>query len=170
MNEGSGQYTYANQYCRPDRGRGLPPVSAGFGRHAVSRTCKDGERIGNYEYGAYAQASKALLDERLKLAVAGRVDQFQNFGTAFSPRASVVYSLGADKQHNFRASFSRAFRAPTQNDQYIRLDVGRAILLGNVGGGFNGYTTAAGQRQLPGILAPTPHRRPGQRTNTMPRP
>ena len=103
---------------------------------------KDGDRIQNYEYGAYAQASKSLLDDHLKLAAAGRVDRFKNFGTAFSPRASVVYSLGADKQHNFRASYSRAFRAPTQNDQYIKLDVGRAILLGNVRGGFHGYTTA----------------------------
>ena len=44
--------------------------------------------------------------------------------------------------------------APTQNDQYIRLDVGRAILLGNVRNGFRGYTTALAT-QLPGILAPT---------------
>ena len=101
---------------------------------------KDGDRIKNHEYGAYAQASKTLLDEHLKLAVAGRVDNFKNFGTAFSPRASVVYSLGADKLQNFRVSYSRAFRAPTQNDQYIKLDVGRAILLGNVGNGFQGYT------------------------------
>jgi outer membrane receptor protein involved in Fe transport len=118
---------------------------------------KDGDRIVNYEYGAYAQASKTLLDDHLKLAAAGRVDRFQNFGTAFSPRASVVYSLGADKEQNFRASFSRAFRAPTQNDQYIRLDVGRAILLGNVRGGFQGYTTELGKKLAtdPGVLAPS---------------
>lgn len=66
----------------------------------------------------------------------------------------MVYSLGPDKLQNFRASFSRAFRAPTQNDQYIKLDVGGAILLGNVRGGFQGYTPTLAS-QLPGILAPT---------------
>lgn len=76
--------------------------------------------------------------------MAGRLDNFKNFGTAFSPRASAVYSLGADKQQNFRASYSRAYRAPTQSDQYIKLDVGRAVLLGNVGSGFQGYTPALG--------------------------
>ncbi|WBA41321.1 TonB-dependent receptor [Hymenobacter canadensis] len=103
----------------------------------------DDARIQNREMGGYAQLTQKLLDERLKLAVAGRVDAFKNFDAAFSPRASVVYSAGASKQHNFRASYGRAFRSPTQLDQYIRLDVGQVLLLGNVGNGFQGYTTGA---------------------------
>lgn len=153
LNEGSGQYTYRNSFADVTMGAAYRQFLLGSDG-SLFEDVKDGDRIKNYEYGAYAQASKTLLDDHLKLAAAGRVDRFQNFGTAFSPRASVVYSLGADKEQNFRASFSRAFRAPTQNDQYIRLDVGRAILLGNVGGGFRGYTTALAN-QLPGILAPT---------------
>ena len=43
---------------------------------------KEGGRIVNYEYDAYAQASKTLLNDHLKLAAAGRIDQFQNSGTA----------------------------------------------------------------------------------------
>ncbi|WBO84284.1 TonB-dependent receptor [Hymenobacter yonginensis] len=107
----------------------------------------DDARIQNHELGGYAQLTQKLLDERLKLAVAGRVDAFKNFDAAFSPRASVVYSAGASKQHNFRASYGRAFRSPTQLDQYIRLDVGQVLLLGNVDNGFQGYslTNAAGQ-------------------------
>ena len=161
LNEGSGQYSFANKIADLTVGAAYRQYLLGSDG-TLFRDSKDGERIGNYEYGAYAQAKKALLDERLNLAVAGRVDRFQNFGTAFSPRASVVYSAGADKQHNFRGSFSRAFRAPTQNDQYIRLDVGRAILLGNVDSGFNGYSTAApaaagaAAATNPGIFAPTP--------------
>ena len=153
LNEGSGQYTYRNSFADVTMGAAYRQFLLGSDG-SLFEDVKDGDRIQNYEYGAYAQASKTLLDDHLKLAAAGRVDRFQNFGTAFSPRASVVYSLGADKQQNFRASFSRAFRAPTQNDQYIRLDVGRAILLGNVRNGFRGYTTALAT-QLPGILAPT---------------
>ena len=99
-------------------------------------------RIQNHELGAYGQLTKKFLDERLKLALAGRVDDFKNFKPAFSPRASVVYSAGATRQHNFRASYGRAFRSPTQLDQYIQLDVRQVLLLGNVDNGFQGYTTA----------------------------
>ena len=139
LNEGSGQYTFKNDFADLTVGAAYRQFLLGSDG-SLFEDSKDGDRIKNHEYGAYAQASKTLLDEHLKLAVAGRVDNFKNFGTAFSPRASVVYSLGADKLQNFRVSYSRAFRAPTQNDQYIKLDVGRAILLGNVGNGFQGYT------------------------------
>jgi outer membrane receptor protein involved in Fe transport len=112
----------------------------------------DGKRIPNYEYGAYAQLTQTLLDTRLKFALAGRLDNFKNFESAFSPRAAVVYSLGDNKQHNFRASYSQAFRSPSNTDQYLHSDVGTFILLGNVGNGFQGYnfTNAAGQPYTPG--------------------
>ncbi|ALD20530.1 hypothetical protein AM218_03955 [Hymenobacter sp. DG25A] len=112
----------------------------------------EGKRIANHEYGAYSQLTQTLLDERLKLAFAGRVDFFKNFDASFSPRASAVYSLGESKQHNFRASYGQAFRSPSQTDQYLRSDVGSFILLGNVGNGFQGYnfTNAAGQPYMPG--------------------
>ena len=139
LNEGSGQYTFNNSIADLTVGAAYRQYLLGSDGSLFEDT-KGGDRIKNYEYGAYAQATKTVLDGHLKLAAAGRVDQFQNFGAAFSPRASVVYSPGADKLQNFRASFSRAFRAPTQNDQYIRLDVGRAFLLGNVRSGFDGYT------------------------------
>ncbi|TGD78521.1 TonB-dependent receptor [Hymenobacter wooponensis] len=114
----------------------------------------DSKRIQNHETGGYAQFTKKFMDERLKLALAGRVDAFKNFDAAFSPRASVVYSAGETKQHNFRASFGRAFRSPTQLDQYIRLDVGRALLLGNVDNGFQGYRLINAQGQRFGTAAP----------------
>jgi iron complex outermembrane receptor protein len=104
----------------------------------------DGKGSRNYEYGGYAQLTKTVFNERLKLAAAGRLDKFKNFGQAFSPRASVVYSLGNDKQHNFRASYSRAFRAPTQYDQYVNIDLGAAVSKGNVGPGYRGYSPALG--------------------------
>ncbi|UOQ75546.1 hypothetical protein MUN84_12690 [Hymenobacter sp. 5516J-16] len=102
-------------------------------------------RIQNHEVGGYAQFTIKLLDERLKLALAGRLDAFKNFKPAFSPRASAVYSAGNQRQHNFRASYGRAFRSPTQLDQYIRLDLGPVLLLGNVGNGFQGYSLTNGQ-------------------------
>jgi len=143
LSEGSGQYTFKNSFADLTLGGAYRQFLLGSDGSFFADT-QDGDRIRNYEYGGYAQASKTLLNDHLKLALAGRFDDFKNFGTAFSPRASAVYSVGADKQQNFRASFSRAFRAPTQTDQYVKLDVGRAVVLGNVGNGFQGYTTALG--------------------------
>lgn len=108
----------------------------------------NGQRLRNYEYGGYAQLSQLLLEDRLKLAVAGRVDEFRNFKPAFSPRASAVYSVGADKQHNFRASYGRAFRSPSQLEQFAGTEIGFGRIQGNIGNGYKGYsrTNAAGQR------------------------
>ena len=153
LSEASGQYNFRSDIADLVVGGSYRQYNLGSDGSLLEDTRESG-RITNYEYGAYAQVSKTLLDDHLKLAAAARVDRFQNFGTAFSPRVSAVYSLGAEKQHNFRSSFSRAFRAASQDAQYIRLDVGRAILVGNVGAGFRGYNPGMAT-QLPGILAPS---------------
>jgi hypothetical protein len=92
LNEGSGQYTYNNPVADLTVGAAYRQFLLGSDG-SLFEDRKEGDRINNYEYGAYAQATKTLLDDHLKLAAAGRIDRFQNFGTAFSPRASVVYSL-----------------------------------------------------------------------------
>ena len=86
----------------------------------------------NYnEFGAYVQATKKLLaDERLKLGASIRYDKNDFFDGNFSPRLSVVYSAGAQKNHNFRASYQTGFRNPTTQDLFIGLNAGRAILVG----------------------------------------
>ena len=112
----------------------------------------NGERIRNYEYGTYGQLTQTLFGERLKLALAGRVDVFKNFDPSFSPRASAVYSVGERQQHNFRASYGQAFRSPTQSDQYVRTDALGFILLGNADHGYQGYgfADANGNAFVPG--------------------
>ncbi|WP_139926381.1 carboxypeptidase-like regulatory domain-containing protein [Hymenobacter sp. DG01] len=112
---------------------------------------RDGKRLVNYEYGGYAQISKELLRNRLKLTAAGRMDDSKNFKPVFSPRASAVYSLDQAQTHNFRASYNQAYRSPTQQGQYLSLDLARVLLLGNISNGFSGYSTAAAS-QLGRIL------------------
>ena len=76
------------------------------------------------EYGLYAQVQKKLLaDDRLKFTGSARYDKSQNFDGFISPRLSLVYSAGANKQHNFRASYQTGFRNPTTQDQYIGLNL-----------------------------------------------
>jgi len=86
----------------------------------------------NYEeYGAYVQGSKRFADERLKLQASLRYDKNVFFKGNYSPRASIVYSAGDHKQHNFRASFQTGFRNPDTQALFIGFDVGRAILVGS---------------------------------------
>ncbi|MGC4041239.1 MAG: carboxypeptidase-like regulatory domain-containing protein [Flavobacterium sp.] len=84
------------------------------------------------EYGAYAQVQKKLLkEERLKFTGSVRYDKSQNFDGFISPRISFVYSAGANKQHNIRASYQTGFRNPSTQDQYIGLDLGPFALIGS---------------------------------------
>ena len=86
----------------------------------------------NYnEYGAYVQASKKFADDRLKLTGSIRYDKNEFFDASYSPRLSLVYSAGANKQHNFRASFQTGFRNPDTQSLFIGFDVGRALLVGS---------------------------------------
>ncbi len=94
--------------------------------------------ITNWESGVYGQIQQKLLDKKLTLALASRLDFFKNFDAKLSPRISAVYSIG---NHNFRANYSTAFRAAAQLDQYIYLDYGSILLIGNTENGFKGLNS-----------------------------
>ena len=103
------------------------------------------------EYGAYTQLMKKFMEERLKFTGSIRYDKSQNFDGNFSPRLSLVYAAGENKQHNFRASFQTGFRNPTTQDQYIGFNIGNAVLIGSAPDNLSRYSetlpvsTAAGQ-------------------------
>jgi iron complex outermembrane recepter protein len=83
------------------------------------------------EVAAYVQASKKFVDDRLKLTASIRYDKNDFFDPNISPRASIVYSAGDNKQHNFRGSFQTGFRNPDTQSLFIGFNVGRAILVGS---------------------------------------
>ena len=83
------------------------------------------------EVGAYTQVQKKLMDDRLKLTGSVRYDKSELFDGQFTPRLSVGFTAGANRNHNFRVSWQTAFRNPTTQDLFIGLDVGRAILVGS---------------------------------------
>ena len=103
------------------------------------------------EYGVYTQVMKKFMDDRLKFTGSIRYDKSQNFKGNYSPRVSLVYSGGQNKNHNFRGSFQTGFRNPTTQDQYIGFNVGNAILLGSAPDNLTRYSetlpiaTAVGQ-------------------------
>jgi outer membrane cobalamin receptor len=82
------------------------------------------------EYGGYVQAIKKFADDRLKVTASIRYDENEFFDPSYSPRVSLVYSAGENKEHNFRASFQTGFRNPDTQSLFIGFDVGRAVLVG----------------------------------------
>lgn len=96
---------------------------------------KDGvgqDRISNFEYGIYSGLSKKFFDNKWTGTLTCRLDKNQNFNFISTPAASLVYK---PKENTYwRVSFSSAIRNPTLTDQYLNLNVGRAILSGNLDG------------------------------------
>ncbi len=83
------------------------------------------------EFGVYTQIQKKLLDDRLKFTGSVRYDKSELFDGNFSPRLSVGYTVGEERNHNIRLSAQTGFRNPTTQDLYIGLNAGRAILVGS---------------------------------------
>jgi outer membrane cobalamin receptor len=83
------------------------------------------------EYGAYMQFQKKFMEDRFKFTGSIRYDKATNFDGNYSPRLSLTYAAGKEKQHNFRASYQTGFRNPSTQDQYIGFNVGYAVLVGS---------------------------------------
>ena len=79
------------------------------------------------------------MEDRLKVTASGRYDKAQNFKGNVSPRLSLSYAAGEDRNHNFRASIQTGFRNPTTQDQYIGLDAGAGILVGTAPDNISRY-------------------------------
>jgi outer membrane receptor protein involved in Fe transport len=100
--------------------------------NSFGRIYTDADGPINYdEYGVYTQLQKKFMEDRLKFTGSVRYDKSKNFDGNFSPRLSLVYSGGEQKQHNFRGSYQTGFRNPSTQDQYIGFNVGSAVLVGS---------------------------------------
>jgi len=90
-----------------------------------------------WEAGGFLQLTKRFFNDKFKIMASLRVDKNKNFPVQYSPRASLMYNL---KGHVFRVSGQSAFRTPTLQNQFIRLDVGPLTIAGNLNGWDNLYT------------------------------
>ena len=89
------------------------------------------ERIAINEFGGYLQAAKRLFNDALKITGSIRYDKNENFDGQFSPRVSAVYTAGANRQHNIRASYQTGFRNPSTQNQFIFFPTGQGTLVGS---------------------------------------
>mgnify|MGYP000572005613 CR=1 FL=1 len=90
-----------------------------------------------WEAGGFVQLQKKFFNDNFKVTGSVRVDKNKNFAVQFSPRGSLMYNL---KGHVFRVSGQSAFRTPTLQNQFIRLDVGPLTIAGNLNRWDNLYT------------------------------
>ncbi len=80
------------------------------------------------EYAAYLQATKEILDDKVKLVASVRYDASDNFKGEFTPRFAAVYK--PDNKNFIRASYQSGFRMPDPLYQYQNIDLGYARLIG----------------------------------------
>ncbi len=106
---------------------------------ADGRNNPDGEyrQIRTHEVGVFGQATKKILNDKLRFSVSMRLDKYTNFDPQVSPRGSIVYT---QKNHTLRVSGQSAYRLPTLQDQFILLDLGPITLIGNRDGYDRVYT------------------------------
>jgi outer membrane receptor protein involved in Fe transport len=86
--------------------------------------------IGINEMGGYAQVSKWVVDDLLKLTVSGRYDKNENFKGRFTPRATALIKVAKD--NNFRLSYQQSYRFPSTQDQWINLRTPASLLIGGL--------------------------------------
>ena len=96
--------------------------------------------------GGYLGFEKFLMNERLKLNVASRLDKHENYDFLVSPALSLQYILSP--RSSIRFSVSSALRNPTLIEQYFYFRVGSAILLGNINGYENLVTLESFENYL----------------------
>ena len=82
-----------------------------FGRPLAERNQPGGDYVYYKKFGAFGQATKLLLSDKLKLTASLRVDYNPEFTAKANPRLAAVYTL-ADR-HNFRASYQNGWRFPS---------------------------------------------------------
>jgi iron complex outermembrane recepter protein len=132
---------WANYWVVGANYRKYMPYSAGtiftdstiYQRDAVGKiTDSTIVRITNSEVGFYTGAEKKFFNDKFIFTGTVRADKNENFKMLVTPALSLVYN--PDKKNFLRFSFSSAIRNPTLTDQFLRFNVGRAILLGNLYG------------------------------------
>jgi outer membrane receptor for ferrienterochelin and colicins len=88
-----------------------------------------GENIDATEFGGYLQADVRVLDDRLRLVGAARVDNHSNYGTQLSPKVGIVYNVAPSQ--NLRLTFNRAYKSPTVLESNLLIN---NFLRGNIDG------------------------------------
>jgi outer membrane receptor protein involved in Fe transport len=76
------------------------------------------------QFGTFVQLNRDFFKDRLRITAAFRFDKNQYFDAEYTPRFSMIFFLGSDKEQSIRGTFQTAYRFPTIADQWVDLDAG----------------------------------------------
>jgi len=79
----------------------------------------EGQNISRELFGGYLQLDYDLIEDKLQIVGAARIDGNSDYDTQFSPKASAVFTVAPG--HNLRATYNRAYTTPSilQSHAYI---------------------------------------------------
>lgn len=77
------------------------------------------------EVGGYAQLDYKLLDDRLRLVGAARLDTHTYYPTQLSPSLATVFDI--NPKNKLRLSYNRAFKSPTLIESFLLFSGGLAL-------------------------------------------
>ncbi|TGD58908.1 TonB-dependent receptor [Flavobacterium humi] len=104
-----------------------------------------GENQKYEKYGGFAQATKKIFNDKLKINASLRIDRNPEFEAKLNPRIALVYSPA--ENHNFRISYQNGYRFPSLFEALSFVNNGNVRRVGglprvNEGIGFleNSYT------------------------------
>jgi iron complex outermembrane receptor protein len=108
---------YRNYVVVPDGNYFINPVKAGAD-------------LTYWKTGGFIQATKYLLQQRLKINGVLRIDKNQYFSAKLNPRIAVVYS--PVPQHNFRLAFQQGYRFPSLFEAFSNINSGGVKRVGGL--------------------------------------
>jgi outer membrane receptor protein involved in Fe transport len=131
-------------FSRPIAERNKPVMVDG----KVPDSSNFGSNVYYKKFGGFAQVTKTLLNDKLKLFGSLRYDYNPEFDPKFTPRLAAVYT--ANQRHNFRFTYQQGYRFPALFEALSYVNNGRVKRVGslsyiNEGLGYleNSYTQAS---------------------------
>ncbi|WP_187261269.1 TonB-dependent receptor [Pontibacter beigongshangensis] len=102
-----------------------------FSRPIAERTQPGGDNVYYAKVGGFAQLTRLLLHDKLKLTGSLRLDYNPEFDPKLNPRIAAVYTLA--EHHNFRVSFQNGFRFPSLFEALSYVNNGNVRRVGGLG-------------------------------------
>lgn len=91
---------------------------------------ENGKNLTYWKTGGFFQATKLLLNEKLKINAVLRVDRNQYYKAKFNPRLAVVYT--PVKNHIFRVSYQNGYRFPSIFEAFSNINSGGVKRVGGL--------------------------------------
>ena len=117
-------------------------------RNTILKDGSFGKNIHYKKFGSFAQITKTIFKEKLKIWASLRADYNPEFDLKFTPRLAAVYTV--KEKHNFRFTFQQGYRFPALFEALSYVNNGRVKRVGilpviNEGLGFreNSYTQSS---------------------------